>query len=115
MAITTEIIGRFGGGVDIYPVNVPINRGNTLLHTVTVPEGKRVLVSVSGVSPTMPGTSYAPTLSVGEVSSTPAVRYGEYGVAAVVEEDTEVRFKPRSSSGINNADFEGTVYITEIH
>ena len=117
MAITSEIIGKLGGGADLesYPVSVPENRPDTLLRAVTVPAGKQYLVAAEGYCPTEASSnSYKPTLYVGAAKSKPAVRYGLFGVVAIVQQDVEVRFEPASSSGINNSSFEGTVYVLEL-
>ena len=115
MAITSEIIGKLGGAeVESYPVSVPENRPDTLLHAVTVPAGKQYLVAAEGYCPTEAGNNYKPTLYVGTAKSRPAVKNGRFGVVAIVEQDVEVRFAPHSSSGVNNSSFEGTVYVLEL-
>ena len=116
MAITSEIIGKLGGAdVESYPVSVPEDRPDTLLHAVTVPAGKRFLVAAEGHCPKEASSATSkPTLYVGDVKSKPAVRYGRFGVMAIVEQDTEVRFDTNASSGINNSSFEGTVYTAEM-
>ena len=116
MAITSEIIGKLGGAeVESYPVSVPENRPDTLLRAVTVPAGKQYLVAAEGYCPTESSSNnYKPTLYVGTARSKPAVRYGLFGVVAIVQQDVEVRFDPSSSSGINNSSFEGTVYVVEL-
>ena len=117
MAITSEIIGKLGGGADLesYPVSVPENRPDTLLRAVTVPAGKRFLVAAEGYCPKETSSqSNKPTLYVGDVKSIPAVRNGRFGVMAIVEQDTEVRFDTYTSSGLNNSSFVGTVYVLEL-
>ena len=117
MAITSEIIGKLGGGADLesYPVSVPEGRPDTLLRAVTVPAGKRFLVAAEGHCPKETSSqSNKPTLYVGSVKSSPAVRYGRFGVMAIVEQDTEVRFDTYANSGLNNSSFEGTVYVVEL-
>ena len=117
MAITSEIIGKLGGGAEMeeYPVSVPENRPDTLLRAVTVPAGKRYLVAAEGHCPIQAGSRNAsPTLYVGDVKSLPAVRHGRFGVMDIVEQDVEVRFDTSSSSGLNNSSFEGTVYVLEL-
>ena len=74
MAITSEIIGKLGGGADLesYPVSVPENRPDTLLRAVTVPAGKRYLVAAEGHCPKQAGSPAAnPTLYVGDVNRHP--------------------------------------------
>ena len=116
MAITSEIIGKLGGAdVESYPVSVPENRPDTLLRSVTVPAGKRYLVAAEGYCPKQAGSPAAnPTLYVGDVKSSPSVRYGGFSVMNIVEQDVEVRFDTYASSSINNSSFEGTVYVLEL-
>ena len=116
MAITSEIIGKLGGAdLESYPVSVPEDRPNTLLRAVTVPAGKRFLVAAEGYCPRETSSAAnKPTLYVGDVKSIPAVRYGRFGVMAIVEQDTEVRFDTYANAGLNNSSFEGTVYVLEL-
>ena len=116
MAITSEIIGKLGGAdLESYPVSVPEDRPDTLLRAVTVPAGKRFLVAAEGYCPKeSTSTNNKPTLYVGDVKSKPAVRYGRFGVMAIVEQDTEVRFDTYANAGLNNSSFEGTVYVLEL-
>ena len=117
MAITSEIIGKLGGGAEMeeYPVSVPENRPDTLLRAVTVPAGKKFLVAAAGHSPKMASSASAkPTLYIGDVKSQPAERYGRFGVMNIVEQDVEVRFDTYANSAINNSSFEGTVYVLEL-
>ena len=117
MAITSEIIGKLGGGEEMeeYPVSVRENRPDTLLRAVTVPAGKRYLVAAEGYCPKQASSPAAnPTLYVGDVKSSPSVRYGRFSVMDIVEQDTEVRFDTFANSAINNSSFEGTVYVLEL-
>ena len=116
MAITSEIIGKLGGAdVESYPVSVQENRPDTLLRAVTVPAGKRYLVAAEGYCPKQSSSPAAnPTLYVGDVKSSPSVRYGRFSVMNIVEQDVEVRFDTFSNSSINNSSFEGTVYVLEL-
>ena len=116
MAITSEIIGKLGGAdLESYPVSVPENRPDTLLRAVTVPAGKKFLVAAEGYCPKEASSSqFRPTLYVGDVKSSPSVRYGRFSVMNIVEQDTEVRFDTYANSSINNSSFEGTVYVLEL-
>ena len=116
MAITSEIIGKLGGAdVQSFPVSVPEDRPDTLLHAVTVPAGKRFLVAAEGYCPRETSSAAnKPTLYVGDVKSSPSVRYGRFSVMNIVEQDVEVRFDTFSNSSINNSSFEGTVYVLEL-
>ena len=89
MAITSEIIGKLGGAdLESYPVSVRENRPDTLLRAVTVPAGKRYLVAAEGHCPKQATSSNAnPTLYVGDVKSSPSVRYGRFSVMNIVEQD----------------------------
>ena len=116
MAITSEIIGKLGGAdVQSFPVSVPEDQPDTLLHAVTVPAGKRFLVAAEGYCPRETSSAAnKPTLYVGDVKSKPAVRYGRFGVMAIAEQDVEVRFDTYANAGLNNSSFEGTVYVLEL-
>ena len=116
MAIASEIIGKLGGAdLESYPVSVPANRPDTLLRAVTVSAGKRYLVAAEGHCPKQATSSNAnPTLYVGDVKSSPSVRYGRFSVMNIVEQDVEVRFDTYANSSINNSSFEGTVYVLEL-
>ena len=114
MAITSEIIGKLGGGdLESYPVSVPENQPDTLLRTVTVPAGKRYLVAAEGHCPRQ-SVSNKPTLYIGNVKSQPAERYGRFGVMAIVESSVEVRFDTYATTSTHNASFEGAVYVLEL-
>ena len=114
--ISSEILGKLGGAkMESYPVSVPENQPDTLLRAVTVPAGKRYLVAAAGHSPKMASSATnKPTLYVGNVRSQPAERYGEFAVMSIVESSAEIRFDTSASSGLNNASFEGTVYVLEL-
>ena len=116
MAITSEIIGKLGGAdLESYPVSVRENQPDTLLRAVTVPAGKRYLVAAEGHCPKQATSATAnPTLYVGDVKSSPSVRYGRFSVMNIVEQDAEVRFDTYANSSINNSSFEGTVYVLEM-
>ena len=117
MAITSEIIGKLGGGAEMeeYPVSVPENQPDTLLRSVTVPAGKRYLGAAEGHCPKMPGSaSNKPTLYIGSVQSMPAGKDKQFSVMAIVESSVEVRFDTYSSSGTLGSSFEGTVYVLEL-
>lgn len=114
--ITSEILGKLGGAdLESYPVSVPEDQPDTLLHAVTVPAGKRYLVAAAGHSPKMASlANYKPTLYVGSVKSQPAERYGQFSVMTIVENSAEIRFDTYVASGSSNATFEGTVYVLEL-
>ena len=117
MVITSELIGKLGGGADLesYPVSVPEDRPDTLLRAVTIPAGKRFLVAASGRCPKMAtNANYRPTLYIGNVKSQPAEQSSDFSVMAIVESSVEVRFDTRTSGGNSNSSFEGTVYILEL-
>ena len=50
MAIISEIIGKLGGRVEVIPVEAVNSggRGDTILHTVHVPDGESWLIAVIG-------------------------------------------------------------------
>ena len=117
MAITSEIIGKLGGGAEMeeYPVSVPEGQSDTLLRSVIVPAGKRYLVAAEGHCPKIASSaSSKPTLYIGSVQSMPAGKDKQFSVMAIVESSVEVRFDTYSTSSTLNSSFEGTVYVLEL-
>ena len=116
MAITSELIGKLGGGagVEVIPVSETAATNPLVLRRVTVQSGEKVLVAAVGSSPTM-GTndSYWPGLQVGGMLSRPAERYGTYSVVAAITQSTDVVLDRRGGS-VHRADFEGTIYIAKL-
>ena len=113
MAITSEIIGKLGGGMEEVPVSGTVSGGSgstTLMTTITVPAGKTWLVAVIGTatSPAV-GLSGYPEIVIG---NTRAAFSGVGGASALVTGTVEIRL--RRNYAISSDSFAGTVYTAEM-
>ena len=113
MAITSEIIGKLGGGVEESPVSGEAsgNSGtSTLLTTITVPEGKTWLVAVIGTT-TVAGSNLAnyPDIAIGNKR---AAFKGVGGASALVTGTVQIRLY--RNFGLRSDLFTGTVYTAEM-
>ena len=113
MAITSEIIGKLGGGVEEVPVSGTVSGGSgttTLMTTITVPAGKTWLVAVIGTA-TSPATSLSgyPEIVIG---NTRAAFSGVGGASALVTGTVKIRL--RRNYAISSDSFAGTVYTAEM-
>ena len=113
MAITSELIGKLGGGVEETPVSGEAsgNSGtSTLLTTITVPEGKTWLVAVIGTT-TAAGSGLAsyPDIAIG---NTRAAFNGVGGASALVTGTVKIRL--HRNFGLRSDLFTGTVYTVEM-
>ena len=110
MAITSEIIGKFGGAeVEIVSVSVPSLSGkpNTrVMHTVNIPPGETWIVAVvgTGVAGSNDG-SYMPRINIGGKRVPQST--GHFAAAAVMTESGDVIFESNSTS---TSSFEGNIY-----
>ena len=114
MAITSEIIGKLGGGAgaESFPVQTGPTAFATTLATVNIPAGEQWLVAVTGSSSTMSSLSNQyPQIEAGDASSMPGTRHGTYGVAIVATQNTGIRLSPKGGAA---ASFEGTVYTVKM-
>lgn len=117
MAITTEIIGKFGGG-GVESVEVSgreITTSNTIIHTVEVPPEKQVLVSFIGRFSKIPNLSSAwPVLKLGTTETTTGSTSRDVAISAVLTQNGNLTVS--ASGGTLSATLSsGTVYITELH
>ena len=87
MAITSEIIGKLGGGVEETPVSGTASEGpgtTTLMTTITVPAGKTWLVAVIGTATTpATGRNGYPEIVIGNTRAAFSGVGGEIGRAHV--------------------------------
>ena len=113
MAITSEIIGKLGGGVEEAPVSGTVSgvSGTTTLMTaITVPAGKTWLVAVIGTATTpATGLNGYPEIVIG---NTRAAFNGVGGASALVTGTVEIRL--RRNYAISSDSFAGTVYTAEM-
>ena len=113
MAITSEIIGKLGGGagVEVIPANANISGSGSskVLHTVTIPPGETWLVAVTGTGSTSASGSFLPLIDIGGDATPQASGY--FGSAAIMSESGDVVFRTRSA-GLSI--FEGNVYTVKM-
>ena len=113
MAITSEIIGKLGGGVEESPVSGEASgssKTGTLMTTITVPEGKTWLVAVIGTV-TAANSNFAsyPEIAIG---TTRAAFNGVGGASALVTGTVEIRL--HRNFNLRSDSFTGTVYTAEM-
>jgi len=115
LAITSEIIGKLGGGVEEAQVaGRDITASNTVVHTVEVPAGKQVMVSFIGrFSKTPSSTSSWPVLRLGTSESTTGSTSRDVAVSAILTESGNLTIS--AGSGALSATLSGgTVYTAEM-
>ena len=115
MAITSEIIGKLGGGVESVPVSMSGNGSGTkhLLTRVEVPAGKQVLVAVAGKFTSTQTSTVRPDFDIGGfVSYASSSTNAHASASAVLTQSGDVNVITRS--GIGTSTFVGTVYTTEM-
>ena len=116
MAITSEIIGKLGGGVEEVPVSGTVSGGSgttTLMTTITVPEGKTWLVSVIGQKTA--GSSFdtsQPELHLGDIKMPTKASYETCAIATTASGTISFRIKRNNSSGADS--FTGHVYTVKM-
>ena len=116
MAITSEIIGKLGGG-EVESVEVAgtdTNGSNITLHTVEVADGEEVLVVFIGRFSNLPSlTNSMATLSLGGSTSKVRVTNRDTAVAAVIAETSNVVLY--GGTGVNVSTLTGgTVYTVKM-
>ena len=113
MAITSEIIGKLGGGagVEVIPANAKISGygSSKVLHTVTIPPGETWLVAVTGTVSTSASGAYLPLIDIGG-DATPQDS-GYFGLAAIMSESGDVVFRTLSTG---SSSFDGHVYTVKM-
>ena len=116
MAITSEIIGKLGGAdVEVMPVSATNSgrRGDTILHTVHVPDGESWLIAAIGdMSPssTFPGS--APDLMIGDIKTNRYNTQDRMTVAGVRTGTVEVKMVKNIDRGTDS--FTGHVYTVKM-
>ena len=117
MAITSEIIGKLGGGAEVEEVPVSATnsggKGDAILHTVHVPDGESWLIAAIGdMSPAATAAGGAPDLMVGDIKTN---RYGTQNrmtVAGIHTGTVEVKMVKNIASGTDS--FTGHVYTVKM-
>ena len=116
MAITSEIIGKLGGAdVEEVPVSATNSggRGDTILHTVNVPDGESWLIAAIGdMSPSGTSASLAPDLAIGDIKTNRYNTQNRMTVAGVHTGTVDVKMVKNSPSGTDS--FTGHVYTVKL-
>ena len=117
MAITSEIIGKLGGGANVETVEIAgtdTSGGGITLHTVEVAAGEEVLaVFIGRFSRISSSTSAVARLSLGGSTTRPNATNQDVAVAAVITETSDVVL----TGGINTSSSTlagGTVYTVKM-
>ena len=118
MAITSEIIGKLGGGAGVEEATVEGTASGAwgseeVLHTVEVPAGETWLVALYGnlQSFSSGGTSSA-QLAIGTTILPPRAPDGIIGLAHVGAGTINVKLRRNNSSGHDS--FTGTLYAVKL-
>ena len=117
MAITSEIIGKLGGGAGVEEATVEgreIASWNVVVHTVEVPPGKSLLVGfVCRFSKISTISSKWPVIKVGNVAAVGGSTSTDFGISAIITETSDITIS--SGSGTSSAIITGgTVYTAEM-
>ena len=114
MAITSELIGKFGGAeVEVVSVGVPSLKGKgttEVMHTVNIPPGETWLVAVVGTGTAGSGEgSTMPRINIG--GKKVPQNTGHFASAAVMTESGDVILE---SNSYNASSFEGEIYTVKM-
>ena len=117
MAITSEIIGKLGGGAGVEEATVEgreITSWKTVVHTVEVPAGKQVLVGfICRFSKIPTLASNWPGIEIGDVSAWGGSTRSDIGISAVITETTDITIS--AGTGTSSSTLSGgTVYTVKM-
>ena len=116
MAITSEIIGKLGGKVEVIPVEGTASGGtgsSVVLATIDIPAGETWLVAAIGQK--TGGSSLSgsqPELYLGDVKIPAGAPDGKYGLATTAAGTISFRIKRNNTSGTDS--FTGHVYTVKM-
>ena len=116
MAITSEIIGKLGGRVEVVPVSGEATGGSgsvEVLHTIQVPPGEIWLISAIGdFNPRYTTNNLAPDVYLGNQKSNGFLDKGTLSMSFVGEGEVTFRIRRNNSSGTDS--FTGHVYTVKM-
>ena len=118
MAITSEIIGKLGGGADVEVTPIEWTASGAwgseeVLHTVEVPEGETWLVALYGNLRSHSSSSVSSAqLVIGTTMLPPRASDGSHGLAHVGAGTIDVKLRRNNSSGTDS--FTGHVYAVKL-
>ena len=117
MAITSEIIGKLGGGdVEVIPVEGAAS-GLTgtaeVLSTIEIPPGETWLVAVVGqLSAATSNSTTSPVLRIGDQVSSGYTASGDFSMATLGTSTVRFQIERKRSSGTDS--FSGHVYTVKM-
>ena len=115
MAITSEIIGKLGGGVETATVaGRDITASNVVVHTVEVPAGKQVMVSFIGRFSKTPSSATSwPVLRLGTSEVTTGSTGRDVAISAILTQSGSLTISA-GSGALSSTLSGGTVYTAEM-
>ena len=118
MAITSELIGKLGGGagVEVTPVEVAasgLSGSEMVMHTVEVPAGETWLVALHGnLQSNNNSSASSAQLVIGTTILPPRATNGSNGLAHVGAGTIDVKLHRNTGSGSDS--FTGHVYAVKL-
>ena len=117
MAITSELIGKLGGGADVEVTPVEGTASGPwgseeVLHTVEVPEGETWLVALYGTLGSDSEGSKSAELIIGTTKLPPRAPNGITGLAHVGAGTINASLRRNTSTGYDS--FTGTLYAVKL-
>ena len=114
MAITTQLVGKLGGGkVEKIEVNFanPASNGTHDVVTVPIPEGVPHIVVLEMKTMESSGTTYNPKIFFGtSEKGTYSSNYGAFSTGGVHSSPVTIKAQRNGSNSASSAAFTGTVY-----
>ena len=114
MAITSEIIGKLGGGdVETIPVAISVSGLGTreIFRHIEATVEKPKLISVTGVGSYGASGSRRPVIEIGGTEWPTQTDSTPYSAVQVITEPSDIVFIGQGSGG---GSFTGTVYVAEM-
>lgn len=115
MAVTSELIGKLGGGVETATVGgQEIASSNVVVHTVDVPPGKSLLVGfVCRFSKISSLSSNWPEIKLGGATAMGSRTNADTSISAVITETSDITISA-GSGNLRAILTGGTVYTAEM-